>query len=215
MKKGHKILALVSRLLLGITFVFSGFVKAVDPLGSTYKIQDYLQAFGLGFFDQYALFFSFVLFCLEFVLGMALLLGAAQRFFAWLALVFMSLMTLLTLVIALGNPVSDCGCFGDALQLSNWQTFGKNIILLLLSLVLISFKEPLYKVFGKKTQNDIFCSGRFDHFGRNFTGIGSTNMICAILCGKAQFLLVYSFTYGSQMYKWCAYNHPAGIIFLG
>lgn len=152
MKKGHKILALVSRLLLGITFVFSGFVKAVDPLGSTYKIQDYLQAFGLGFFDQYALFFSFVLFCLEFVLGTALLLGAAQRFFAWLALVFMSLMTLLTLVIALGNPVSDCGCFGDALQLSNWQTFGKNIILLLLSLVLISFKEPLYKVFGKKTQ---------------------------------------------------------------
>lgn len=125
MKKGHKILALVSRLLLGITFVFSGFVKAVDPLGSTYKIQDYLQAFGLGFFDQYALFFSFVLFCLEFVLGMALLLGAAQRFFAWLALVFMSLMTLLTLVIALGNPVSDCGCFGDALQLSNLANLWK------------------------------------------------------------------------------------------
>ncbi|HOQ58906.1 MAG TPA: DoxX family protein, partial [Bacteroidales bacterium] len=152
MKKGHKILALISRLLLGITFVFSGFVKAVDPLGSTYKIQDYLQAFGLGFFDQYALFFSFVLFCLEFVLGMALLLGAAQRFFAYLALVFISLMTLLTLVIAIGNPVSDCGCFGDALVLTNWQTFAKNIFLLLLSLTLVSFKGPLYKVFGEKTQ---------------------------------------------------------------
>ena len=90
MKKGHKILALVSRLLLGITFVFSGFVKAVDPLGSTYKIQDYLQAFGLGFFDQYALFFPFVLFCLEFVLGMAFVVGGSTKIFAWLALVFMS-----------------------------------------------------------------------------------------------------------------------------
>lgn len=65
------------------------------------------------------------------------------------------------------------------------------------------------------TQNDIFCSGRFDHLGRDFTCIGSTNMICAILRGKAQFFLVYSFTYGGQMYKWCAYNHPAGIIFFG
>ncbi len=152
MKKGHKILALFSRLLLGLTFVFSGFVKAVDPLGTTYKIQDYLQAFGLSFFDQYALFLSFVVFCFEFVLGMALLLGTSQRFFAWLTLMFMSLMTLLTLVIALGNPVSDCGCFGDALLLTNWQTFGKNIVLLLLSLLLLSNKEPLYKVFGKKTQ---------------------------------------------------------------
>ncbi|MDD4361544.1 MAG: DoxX family protein [Bacteroidales bacterium] len=152
MKKGHKILALISRVLLGLTFVFSGFVKAVDPLGTTYKIQDYLQAFGLSFFDQYALFFSFAIFCFEFVLGMALLLGTSQRFFSWLAFVFMSLMTLLTLVIALGNPVSDCGCFGDALLLSNWQTFGKNIILTVLAILLISNKAPLYKVFGKKTQ---------------------------------------------------------------
>lgn len=153
MEKGHKILALISRWLLGITFVFSGFVKAVDPLGTTYKIQDYLQAFGLSFFDQYALFFSFVVFCFEFVLGMALLLGTGQGFFSWLAFVFMSLMTLLTLVIAIGNPVSDCGCFGDALLLSNWQTFGKNIVLLVLSVILLSHKEGLYKVFGKKTQN--------------------------------------------------------------
>lgn len=153
MKKVHKILALISSLFLGFTFVFSGFVKAVDPLGTTYKIQDYLQAFGLSFFDQYALFFSFVVFCFEFVLGMFLLLGIRQGISAWLTAVFMSLMTLLTLVIALSNPVSDCGCFGDALVLSNWQTFGKNLVLIVLAFVLFSYKDSLYRVFGKKTQN--------------------------------------------------------------
>ena len=139
MKKTLHIIGSVSRTLLGLTFIFSGFVKAVDPLGTTYKIEDYLKAFG-GFFTNLlplAQIAAWCLICFEFVLGICLLANIKPRLTTWLALLMMLLMTPLTLYLALTNPISDCGCFGDAVVLSNWQTFIKNIILLLLVLILI------------------------------------------------------------------------------
>lgn len=144
-------MAWIARILLGGTFVFSGFVKAVDPLGTTYKIQDYLQAFSWNVFYEYSLFLAVALISFEMVLGFTLLLGSWQRIVSFVTVVYMLLMTLLTLYIALRNPVSDCGCFGDAVVLSNRQTFEKNVVLLILSLLLWLYREPLYHVFGSRT----------------------------------------------------------------
>lgn len=123
----------VCRFLLAAVFIFSGFVKAVDPLGSFYKIQDYLTAFGMtAWFPTYLqLLFAIVLSALEFSVGVFLFFGIRRRFATTLALLLMIVMTPLTLYLALANPVSDCGCFGDAWVLTNWETFGKNVVLLI------------------------------------------------------------------------------------
>ncbi len=144
-------MAVLARFILGLTFLFSGFVKAVDPLGTVYKIQDYLQAFGWLFFEEYAMALSVLLFGFEMLLGFSHLFGFRQRLTARVTTLFVAVLTSFTLVIALTNPVSDCGCFGDAVTLSNWQTFEKNVILLLLSLMLLSYKGKLYHTFGKRT----------------------------------------------------------------
>lgn len=139
----NKLLTALSHLcrtLLGIVFIFSGFVKAVDPLGTVYKIEDYLKAFaglptvGSFFMDllPLATVAALVMIAFEFVLGCCLLTNTYTRITRWLVLAFMLVMTPLTLYLALTNPVSDCGCFGDAIVLTNWQTFWKNVVLCLL-----------------------------------------------------------------------------------
>lgn len=133
----------IARTLLGLTFIFSGAVKAIDPLGTTYKIEDYLTAFGEGFTNllPFAQTGAFCLITIEFVLGICLLLHVHTNWTAWLSLCFFLVMTPLTLYIALTNPVSDCGCFGDAILLTNWQTFWKNIVLLSLTIILLCTKR--------------------------------------------------------------------------
>jgi len=140
-----KYIRLLSRVILGIVFVFSGFVKAVDPLGSAYKFSDYFTAFRIGFLDVTALPLGVGLSAFEMVLGMALILGYRRKVMVHVVMWFMLFFTLLTLVLALFNPVSDCGCFGDALILTNWQTFLKNVVLMFFVLVLF---------FGRKAEEE-------------------------------------------------------------
>ena len=150
MKQTKTIIAGVSRTLLGLVFIFSGAVKAIDPFGTMYKIEDYLKAFG-GFFTELlplADVAAVVLILLEVVLGVCMVLNVRTRWTSWLALVFYAVMTPLTLYIAINNPVSDCGCFGDALVLTNWQTFGKNVVLIILAIVLVILRKsvvPLWR----------------------------------------------------------------------
>ena len=120
------------RFALAFVFIFSGFVKGNDPLGFEYKLADYVVAFGLGdFFPDFILMpLAVGLSVLEFVLGIYLSLGINRRLASCAVLALMVLMTPFTLYLALENPVSDCGCFGDAVQLTNWQTFWKNLLLL-------------------------------------------------------------------------------------
>lgn len=132
-----KAFRLVSRFILGLVFIFSGFVKAVDPLGSAYKFGDYFTAFHLDFLQFLALPLSILLSSFELVLGITLILNWRKRIAGWLLLVFMAFFTILTLILALFNPVSDCGCFGDALILTNWQTFLKNLVLMVFVLILL------------------------------------------------------------------------------
>ena len=131
-----KYIRLVARILVALVFLFSGFVKGIDPLGSTYKFVDYFEAFGMPFLEPIALPLAILLNALEFALGFGLLLNVKMRFNAWLVLLFMSFFTILTFILAIYNPVSDCGCFGDALILTNWQTFWKNLIIMIPVLII-------------------------------------------------------------------------------
>ncbi len=133
-----KIIRLTARVLIGLVFIFSGTVKAIDPLGSAYKFHDYFQAFHLGFLNELCLFLAILLCTTEFLAGFSVLTGIRHKEGTWLAFLLMIIFTPLTLILAITNPVSDCGCFGDAIHLSNWQTFWKNIVLLAAVIVLIS-----------------------------------------------------------------------------
>lgn len=130
MNNYHKIALWISRILIGGTFIFSGFVKAIDPVGSSIKFEDYFVAFHLDFLSPYALMLGTILAAVEFLLGVNILLSLSPKQSSWYVLIMMSIMTPLTLYLALMNPVSDCGCFGDALKLTNWETFGKNVVLI-------------------------------------------------------------------------------------
>ena len=137
------ILAGLSRTLLGLVFIFSGAVKAIDPLGTVYKIEDYLKAFG-GFFTELlpmAEVAAWSLIIVELLLGVCMVLNVRTQWTSWVALLFYLVMTPLTLYIALTNPVSDCGCFGDAVVLTNWQTFGKNVVLIVLAIILVACRK--------------------------------------------------------------------------
>ncbi len=136
-----KYIRLISRIILGIVFIFSGFVKVVDPLGSAYKFADYFNAFRLGFLEFTALPLGIFLAAFELVLGIILILGYRRRIVFFVTMWFMSFFTLLTFILAIFNPVSDCGCFGDALILTNWQTFFKNVVLMVFVLILFFHRK--------------------------------------------------------------------------
>lgn len=146
MSRLKSILVNICRLLLAITFIFSGFVKAIDPLGSQYKIGDYLTALGMaGKIPEWVqLILSISLSGAEFTLGILLLLAIRRRLVSKLAFVLMLGMTLITLWLTISNPIQDCGCFGDAIHLTNSQTFMKNLVLLVASIVVM--RLPLYQV---------------------------------------------------------------------
>jgi uncharacterized membrane protein YphA (DoxX/SURF4 family) len=148
--KTVRMLLVLSRIIVGATFLFSGFVKAVDPLGFTYKIQDYLIEMSLTVLFPLALPVAVIMVLLEFTLGLFLLLGIYRRWTTRMTLLFMLFFTPLTLWIALTNPVEDCGCFGDAFIISNWQTFFKNIILLAGAILLLVRSKMITPLFSSK-----------------------------------------------------------------
>ena len=156
-KTGHwatTLLLNVCRLLLAVAFVFSGFVKAVDPLGTQYKIQDYLEALGLAQYvgDWLTLAASLSLSALEFCLGVFLLFAIRRRQVSRMVLAFMAVMTVVTLWLAVANPVKDCGCFGDAVKLTNWQTLWKNVVLLTAAAVVAAWPLRMTRFISKTNQ---------------------------------------------------------------
>ena len=140
------VITTVCRFVLAVVFIFSGFVKAIDPLGTQYKIQDYLDAFGwTGVFPEFVPFVaSALLGMLEFCLGVYLFFGIRRIIAPRAVVAMMAVMTPLTFWLAWDHPVSDCGCFGDALVLTNWETFGKNVVLLAMSLVVLKWRRRLF-----------------------------------------------------------------------
>ena len=144
----------IARIIVASVFILSGFVKAVDPLGSLYKLTDYLEAMHLGGLlpDWGVLIIAVLQAGIEFCLGLFLLFAIQRRFTSRFILVIMIAMTPLTLWLALANPISDCGCFGDALVLNNWQTFWKNVVLLGLSVIVAKWPTEMFRFVSEPNQ---------------------------------------------------------------
>ena len=153
----QEVVANMCRFLLAASFIFSGFVKAVDPLGFQYKIQDYLTAFGMAswFPSFFPLLGGIVLSAVEFFIGISLFFATRRTLATSLALMLMIFMTPLTLYLAIFDPVSDCGCFGDAWVLTNWETFGKNIILLFAAIMAFRHRRMLIRFISVKIGKNI------------------------------------------------------------
>ena len=144
----------ICRFVVALTFLASGFVKAVDPIGTQIKIEDYMAAWGMSQIvpEVLALVASVALSATEFTLGMLLLFAIRRRLVTRLTLAFMSVMTPLTLWLAITNPVSDCGCFGDAIVLTNWETFYKNLLLTVAALRIAMRSTSMLRLVSIGTQ---------------------------------------------------------------
>ena len=142
----------ICRIIIGLVFIFSGTVKAIDPLGSAYKFHDYFQAFNIAFLNSLRLPLAIFLCTAEFIAGFSVLTGFRQKTGILGALILMIIFTPLTLILALTNPVSDCGCFGDAIHLTNWQTFGKNMVLIAMVIVLFAWRKHIKQLFSKTVE---------------------------------------------------------------
>jgi len=148
-----KILVHISRFFVAATFIFSGFVKLIDPLGSAYKFEEYFGAdvLNLEFLIPYALPFAILLILAEIMLGVMLLVGYLPKITSWSLLAIITVFLFLTWYSAYYNKVTDCGCFGDAVKLSSWGTFYKNIVLVLFILLLVLKQKLIKPLFSLNT----------------------------------------------------------------
>ena len=134
----YTLLANGCRLVLSLVLMLSGFVKAVDPVGFMYKLQEYEAGVGLDIFsDDWLLFISIMQAAVEFLLGVFMFMGVYRRFVAWLTFLVLAFFAVFTMYVLIESPVNDCGCFGDAFALTNEATFVKNLVLLALSSVVL------------------------------------------------------------------------------
>lgn len=147
-----KVLVQLSRVFVGAIFVFSGFVKLVDPIGSQYKFEEYFSegVLNMEFLIPYALGFSIVLILAEIMLGVMLLLGYKPKFTVWSVFFLTLIFLFLTWYSAYYNKVTDCGCFGDAIKLTPWETFYKNVVLFALIILLLIRLKDIKPILTKK-----------------------------------------------------------------
>ncbi len=138
-----KLLINIARIIIALVFIYSGFTKGIDPYGSAIKFSDYFNVFGLSCLNTLALYIAVFLSSIEFVIGISLFIKLKTKYICSITFWILSFFTILTLVLAIKNPVSDCGCFGDAIILSNWETFFKNVILLALSTILFLNRKKI------------------------------------------------------------------------
>lgn len=146
-----------SRFFVGFLFIFSGLIKANDPLGFGYKLQEYFEVFHITFFNDYATAIAIFLCGLEIILGAALLLGIYAKKVIWGLLALIVFFTFLTFYSAYFEVVTSCGCFGDAIPLTPWQSFGKDLILLALILILFIYRAEIKSIVPLKNQNLILA----------------------------------------------------------
>lgn len=154
--KGSDILLWVSRLFVGLLFVFSGLVKANDPMGFGYKLQEYFQVFNFHFLNDYSTFVAIGICALEIIFGVLLVLGVASRKVAWGLLLLIIFFTFLTFYSAFFDVVSSCGCFGDAIPLTPWESFIKDLVLLAFILVVFVKRREIKPLIKSSFVNNLF-----------------------------------------------------------
>ena len=147
-----KILVNLVRVIVGLLFIFSGLVKAIDPLGLSYKMQEFFELWGMTQFNEHTLWLSVVMIAFEIIAGVALLLGWQMKLFSWLLLLLILFFTFLTGYAYLSGKFKNCGCFGDCIPITPLTSFVKDIVLTVLIFFLFANKkkiQPLFK--GKAT----------------------------------------------------------------
>ncbi|UOB16561.1 BT_3928 family protein [Abyssalbus ytuae] len=149
-----QLLVNISRIFVGVLFIISGFIKLNDPLGFSFKLEEYFSAsvLNLEFLTPLALAIAIFVVIFEVLLGVFLLLGFKVKFTVWSLLVMIVFFTFLTFYSAVTGKVTDCGCFGDALKLTPWQSFFKDVVLLLFILLLFLKKEYIFPLSTKKNR---------------------------------------------------------------
>ena len=181
----------LSRYIVGIVFILSGLLKALDPVGGGLKIKEYLSSFYMGWLDFISMPLAFILPIFELLIGVALIKRIKMEFFSKAALIFISFFTLLTLITASFNLVEDCGCFGEAIKLSHWSTFFKNLVLL--GLVIFIFIER------KKIGYNFSVKREWIDLGINFILI---------------FLIIFISLYNKPIVDFGSYKHGADLLSL-
>ncbi len=164
-----KLVLTVIRLLTGILFIFSGLVKAIDPKGLSYKMQEFFEAWATSGFmpklmhglSDYALAFSLVMITLEVIVGIGLLLGWRPKLLSWLLLLLMLFFTFLTSYVLFSGKIRACGCFGDCIPITPIQTFTKDIILLVFAIILLAKHKWITPVFSGKITGLLMMLGLF------------------------------------------------------
>src|SRR6201985_1252967 len=144
------------RIAVGLLFIFSGLHKINDPLGFSYKLQEYFEVFHITFLDSLALSIAILLCSLEIILGFALLIGVRAKQTAWGLLLLIIFFAFLTFYSAYFKVVQTCGCFGDAIPLTPWQSFSKDMVLLLLIIILFIKRKTISPIFADKTGKRLF-----------------------------------------------------------
>jgi uncharacterized membrane protein YphA (DoxX/SURF4 family) len=148
-----KIITAIARVLTGLLFIFSGFIKANDAVGFSYKLVEYFEVFHMNFMVPAALPLAIFICIFEIVLGFTLLMGARRKLTLWLLLLMIVFFTFLTFYSAYFDVVKECGCFGDFLHLTPWQSFTKDLILLILIIILFIGKDYINPVFNRRLEN--------------------------------------------------------------
>src|SRR6201992_3029863 len=157
-----------ARIAVGLLFIFSGLIKINDPLGFSYKLEEYFDVFHTGFLYSFALSLSIILCSLEIILGFALLIGVRAVSVAWGLLLLIIFFAFLTFYSAYFQVVQACGCFGDAIPLTPWQSFGKDVVLLLLILVIFYNKTKIQPLFTSKTGDRLLLAAAIVSIGIGF-----------------------------------------------
>lgn len=146
----NKFLLWFSRIFVGILFIISGLIKANDAIGFSYKLDEYFTVFGTEWATPFSLFLSIFICVFEVVCGVAILIGAKSRLNAWALLLMIVFFTFLTFYSAWFNKVTDCGCFGDAIKLTPWQSFTKDVILLVFILIIFIGRKQITSLLSVK-----------------------------------------------------------------
>lgn len=156
-----KIITSICRILVGVLFIISGLIKANDALGFSYKLDEYFTVFGTPWFSNFSVLLAMLICILEVGLGVALLMGYRMVLVSWLLLLLIVFFTFLTGYSAYFDVVKDCGCFGDALKLTPWQSFGKDVALLILILVIFPQRKKIKELISVKFSAAVTIVGLF------------------------------------------------------
>src|SRR5690349_10039093 len=144
-----RILLTITRIIVGVLFIFSGLVKANDPLGLSYKMQEFFEVWGWSFLDNYTLTFSVAMIAFEIIAGVAVLVGWQMKLFSWLLLLLIIFFTFLTGYALFSGKIRECGCFGDCIPLTADQSFMKDLLLLVLIAFIFWQQNSIEPAFNK------------------------------------------------------------------